>query len=196
MKNNFIWRPDLRCWLTNRRRCKLRSQRSAGTFAGNQLLPNASLERDGKALIDLVDGLSSGAEMVKVLWYRIYKGSCLIPGKHSNQRLNWVWSMFVDTQPLGYLQIWALVRMGRDQTSQVLGFVLDLIISIIVPPYPLILFDSQGLAHSPSISARNSTETSKIPTQNSLYFVILLYGFVWQEAFWIGCITWGKDMID
>jgi hypothetical protein len=33
----------------------LRSQRSAGTFAGNQLLPNASLERDRKALIDLIN---------------------------------------------------------------------------------------------------------------------------------------------
>jgi hypothetical protein len=39
----------------------LRSQRSAGTFIGNQLLPNVSLEHDEKALIDLVDGLSSGA---------------------------------------------------------------------------------------------------------------------------------------
>ncbi len=57
----LIWCPDLRCWLTNRRWCQLRSQCSAGTLASNQLLPNASLERDGKALIDLVDGLSSGS---------------------------------------------------------------------------------------------------------------------------------------
>jgi hypothetical protein len=61
-----IWRPDLRCWLTNRRWCQLRSQRSAGTLTGNQLLPNASLERDGKVLIDLVDGLSSG--LVVLCW--------------------------------------------------------------------------------------------------------------------------------
>ncbi len=53
--------PDLRCWFTNRRWSQLRSQRSAGALAGNQLLPNASLERDEKALIDLVDGLSSGS---------------------------------------------------------------------------------------------------------------------------------------
>ncbi len=39
----------------------MRSQRSAGTLAGNQLLPNATLEHNEKALIDLVDGLSSGS---------------------------------------------------------------------------------------------------------------------------------------
>jgi hypothetical protein len=39
----------------------LQSQRLAGTLAGNQLLPNVTLEHDGKALIDLVDGLSSGS---------------------------------------------------------------------------------------------------------------------------------------
>jgi hypothetical protein len=39
----------------------LQSQRSTGTLAGNQLLPNASLKRDGKALINLVDGLSLGS---------------------------------------------------------------------------------------------------------------------------------------
>jgi hypothetical protein len=39
----------------------LRSQRSANALIGNQLLPNASLENDGKALIDLEDGLSSGS---------------------------------------------------------------------------------------------------------------------------------------
>ncbi len=55
----FFCCPDLRCWLTNRRRCQLRSQRSVGTLVGNQLLPNASLECDEKALIDMVDGLSS-----------------------------------------------------------------------------------------------------------------------------------------
>jgi hypothetical protein len=37
----------------------LRSQQSVGALTGNQLFPNASLERDEKALIDLVDGLSS-----------------------------------------------------------------------------------------------------------------------------------------
>jgi hypothetical protein len=57
----LLWCPDLRCWLTNRRWSQLRSQRSAGALAGNQLLPNASLERDEKALIDLVDGLSWGS---------------------------------------------------------------------------------------------------------------------------------------
>ncbi len=57
----FIWCPDLRCWLINCRWCQLRSQRSVGTLVGNQLLPNATLEHDGKALIDLVDGLSSGS---------------------------------------------------------------------------------------------------------------------------------------
>ncbi len=57
----FFWRPDLRCWLINCRWCQLRSQRSVGTTVGNQLLPNATLERDGKALIDVVDGLSSGS---------------------------------------------------------------------------------------------------------------------------------------
>jgi hypothetical protein len=51
--------PNLRCWLTNRRWCQLQSQQSAGALTSNQLLPNASLERDEKALIDLVDGLSS-----------------------------------------------------------------------------------------------------------------------------------------
>ncbi len=40
--------PDLRCWFTNRRWCHLRSQRSADTLAGNQLLPNATLERDAR----------------------------------------------------------------------------------------------------------------------------------------------------
>ncbi len=55
-----ILRPELRCRFTNRCWCQLRSQRSAGALAGNQLLPNASLEHDGKALIDLVDGLSLG----------------------------------------------------------------------------------------------------------------------------------------
>jgi hypothetical protein len=39
--------------LTNCRWCQLRSQRSASTLAGNQLLPNAMLERNGKALINL-----------------------------------------------------------------------------------------------------------------------------------------------
>jgi hypothetical protein len=57
---HFFWRPDLRSWLINGCWCQLRSQHSAGTLAGNQLLPNTTLERDGKALIDLVDGLSSG----------------------------------------------------------------------------------------------------------------------------------------
>jgi hypothetical protein len=57
----WIYWPDLRCWFTNRRWCQLRSQHSAGTLAGNQLLPNATLKRDEKALIDLVDGLSSGS---------------------------------------------------------------------------------------------------------------------------------------
>jgi hypothetical protein len=57
----MFWNPALRCRLTNRRWSKLQSQRSAGALAGNQLLPNASLERDGKALIDLVDGLSLGS---------------------------------------------------------------------------------------------------------------------------------------
>jgi hypothetical protein len=42
------WRPDLRCWLTKSRWCQLRSQHSASTLAGNQLLPNATLEHDGK----------------------------------------------------------------------------------------------------------------------------------------------------
>jgi hypothetical protein len=55
---NF-WRLELRCRFTNCCWCQLRSQRLAGALAGNQLLPNASLERDKKALIDLVDGLSS-----------------------------------------------------------------------------------------------------------------------------------------
>jgi hypothetical protein len=54
----FFLSPDLRCWFTNRHWCQLLSQQSASALAGNQLLPNALLERDGKALIDLVDGLS------------------------------------------------------------------------------------------------------------------------------------------
>ncbi len=37
----------------------MRGQCSVGALAGNQLLPNAALKHDGKALIDLVDGLSS-----------------------------------------------------------------------------------------------------------------------------------------
>jgi hypothetical protein len=53
--------PDLRCWFTNHHWCQLRSQQSTGALAGNQLLPNTSLEHDRKALIDLVDGLSSGS---------------------------------------------------------------------------------------------------------------------------------------
>ncbi len=57
----MIWNPALWCKLTNCRWNKLQSQRLTGAFAGNQLLPNTSLERDGKALIDLVDGLSSGS---------------------------------------------------------------------------------------------------------------------------------------
>ncbi len=57
----FLGCPDLRCWLTNRSWCQLRSQRSAGALAGNQLLSNVTLKPDGKALIDLVDGLSSGS---------------------------------------------------------------------------------------------------------------------------------------
>ncbi len=57
----FLVCPDLRCWLINCHWCQLRSQRSTGTLAGNQLFPNTLLERDGKALIDLVDGLSSGS---------------------------------------------------------------------------------------------------------------------------------------
>jgi hypothetical protein len=55
----FFWRPALRRRLTNRHWSKLRSQRSASTLASNQLLPNTSLKRDEKALIDLVDGLFS-----------------------------------------------------------------------------------------------------------------------------------------
>ncbi len=55
----IFWSPDLKCWFTNHRWCQLLSQRSVGTLASNQLLPNASLERDRKAPIDLVDGLSS-----------------------------------------------------------------------------------------------------------------------------------------
>jgi hypothetical protein len=55
----FIIRSALRCWLTNHRWSQLWGQRSAGALAGNQLLPNAALKRDEKALIDLVDGLSS-----------------------------------------------------------------------------------------------------------------------------------------
>ncbi len=60
----LFWRLELRCWLINCRRCQLRSQRSAGTLASNQLLPNATLECDGKALIDLVDSLSSGSVLL------------------------------------------------------------------------------------------------------------------------------------
>jgi len=60
----FVWCPDLRCWFTICRWCQLRTQRSAGALTGNQLLPNTSLERDGKMLIDLVDGLSSGPVVV------------------------------------------------------------------------------------------------------------------------------------
>ncbi len=51
--------PALRCWFTKRRWSQLRGQRSAGALAGNQLLPNVALKRDRKALVDLVDGLSS-----------------------------------------------------------------------------------------------------------------------------------------
>jgi hypothetical protein len=54
----FLLSPDLRCWFTNCRWCQLRCQRSVGALTDNQLLPNASLECDEKALIDLVDGLS------------------------------------------------------------------------------------------------------------------------------------------
>jgi hypothetical protein len=57
----LVIRPDLRCWFTNRRWSQLRGQRSTSALAGNQLLSNATLKRDGKALIDLVDGLSSGS---------------------------------------------------------------------------------------------------------------------------------------
>jgi hypothetical protein len=56
--------PNHRCWFINRRWCQLRSQQSAGALAGNQLLPNVTLECDEKALIDLVDGLSSGSVML------------------------------------------------------------------------------------------------------------------------------------
>jgi hypothetical protein len=54
-----LWCPDLRCWFTNRRWSQLRGQRSVNALTGNQLLPNAALKRGEKALIDLVDGLSS-----------------------------------------------------------------------------------------------------------------------------------------
>jgi hypothetical protein len=54
-------RLDLRCWFTNCRWYQLQGQRSAGALAGNQLLLNAALKRNEKALIDLVDGLSSGS---------------------------------------------------------------------------------------------------------------------------------------
>ncbi len=54
-----VKRPELRCWFINHRWSKLRSQQSAGALVGNQLFPNASLERGRKTLIDLVDGLSS-----------------------------------------------------------------------------------------------------------------------------------------
>jgi hypothetical protein len=70
--------------------------------------------------------------------------------------------------------LWSSLVCLNCFSQVLLGFVLDLIISIIVPPHPLILFHSQGLAHPPSFSYRNSTEASKIPTQNSLYFVVLL----------------------
>ncbi len=56
----YFGRPEDRCRFTNCCWCQLRSQRSVGAVVGNQLLPNASLECDGKALIDLVDGLFSG----------------------------------------------------------------------------------------------------------------------------------------
>jgi hypothetical protein len=46
---------------TNCRWCQLQSKRSAGALTGNQLFPNATLECNRKALIDLVDGLSSGS---------------------------------------------------------------------------------------------------------------------------------------
>ncbi len=63
----FLICLDLRCWFTNRRWCQLRNQRSADALAGNQLFPNTSLERDEKALIDLVDGLFLGlVVLVKV----------------------------------------------------------------------------------------------------------------------------------
>jgi hypothetical protein len=57
----YFLHPDFRCWFTNRRWCQLRGQHSAGALAGNQLLPNAALKRSEKALIDLVDGPSSGS---------------------------------------------------------------------------------------------------------------------------------------
>ncbi len=57
-------RPDLRCWFTNRHWNQLQGQRSAGALAGNQLLPNVALKRGGKALIDLVDGLLFGPELL------------------------------------------------------------------------------------------------------------------------------------
>jgi hypothetical protein len=65
----YFIRPDLRCWFTNRCWSQLRGQRSSGALVGNQLLPNATLKHDGKALIDLVDGLSSGlVVLVFFLW--------------------------------------------------------------------------------------------------------------------------------
>jgi hypothetical protein len=38
----------------------LRDQRLVSTLASNQLFPNVTLKRSEQALIDLVDGLSSG----------------------------------------------------------------------------------------------------------------------------------------
>ncbi len=58
--NQQIGHLELRCRLTNSSRCRLRSHRLADALTSSQLLPNASLERDGNALIDLVDGLTSG----------------------------------------------------------------------------------------------------------------------------------------
>jgi hypothetical protein len=55
-----LLRRDLGCWFINRHWCQLRGRRSAGALASNQLLSNIALKRDGKALIDLVDGLSPG----------------------------------------------------------------------------------------------------------------------------------------
>jgi hypothetical protein len=58
---NVFLHPDLRCWFTNHRWCRLRDQRLAGALVGNQLLPNTALKHGGKAVIDLIDGLSSGS---------------------------------------------------------------------------------------------------------------------------------------
>ncbi len=57
---SLFWRPELRCRLTNCSGCRLQSHHSADALAGNQLLPNASFKHDGKALINLLNGLSSG----------------------------------------------------------------------------------------------------------------------------------------